>query len=73
MAIAPGSPIAARSARPSSFRKGPLREWLTSGAVTVADSDSLAGTRQDTIIGTSPVRFNHAETFGRLLPSWPCP
>lgn len=55
------------------FRKGPLLEWLTSGAVTVAYSDSLAGTRQDTIIGTSRVRFNHAETFGRLLPSSLCP
>lgn len=55
------------------FRKGTLRDWLIDGAVTVAYSDSLDGKRQDTLIGTSRVRFNRAETLGRSLPSLLCP
>jgi hypothetical protein len=55
------------------FRKGSLRDWLVDGAVTVAYSDSRDGKRQDTLIGTSRVRFNRAETFGHLLPSLLCP
>jgi hypothetical protein len=45
---------------------GALRDWARDGAITVAYSDSLRGTRQDAIVATSPVRADRPETLGRL-------
>jgi len=45
---------------------GALRDWARDGAITVAYSDSIRGTRQDAVIATSPVRPDRPETLGRL-------
>ena len=45
---------------------GMLEAWATGGAITVAYSDSLDGTKQDTLIGSSRVVWGKPETFGRM-------
>lgn len=43
-----------------------LRDWARNGAITLAYSDSLRGTRQDAVLATSPVQAARPETLGRL-------
>ena len=45
---------------------GTLREWARDGGLTLVYSDSTRGTKQDCLLGTSPVQLDRADTLGRL-------
>jgi hypothetical protein len=45
---------------------GTLATWASDGSITVSYSDSLDGTKQDTLIGSSHVVWGKPDSFGRL-------
>ena len=45
---------------------GMLATWASDGGLTVSYSDSLDGTKQDTLIGSSRVAWGKPDSFGRL-------